>query len=266
MPPKGFKLVWTLVGERNTGGGVRTLYRARSTPLLSAARSAGCWKRLYALGFGNDQHLEGAVLFWMRPDFDAAAAAVEILAITRETRAYRNRTREARRAAADRRVHEAQERAVRRISAQEGLRRILAERSWAIHHSFIERAVALSKHVELDDAVVPEVEKIVRNTDATVARAEAKLKLPPPAELRAMCETSEVRSAVKVALRAITGNDEDWASVKNDVGWSKATTVAGHVLAAQEDLSADLAAHAMKLLYIHHTQVPIEVRPILGIH
>jgi hypothetical protein len=98
-----------------------------------------------------------------------------------------------------------------------------------------------------------------------VARATESLNAPAPEAAVSFCADPAVRNAIGVALRKITATDEDWATHKNDIGWSKATTVKGHVLTMYETLNENLAAHAMVLLHIHRTQVPEEVRPVLGL-
>lgn len=261
MPPKGFRLVWTSLGERFAHGERATLWIAPLTDLLTHAYRSGQYNRMWKLGYSRG--LSGAE-FWEKPNLDPEATAAEIRAITLEVRAWRTKRRIKRRAKAAKEAAIRADLLARRKTAQADLRRIMIERRWAIHHSFLERAHYLNALHELPDDLADEAARIVKSTDDTVAKATESLNAPAPEAAVSFCQDPAVREAIGVALRKITETDADWATHKNHIGWSKTTTVKGHVLTMQETLTENLAAHAMVLLHIHRTQVPDAVRPILG--
>ena len=65
----------------------------------------------------------------------------------------------------------------------------------------------------------------------------------------------EIVAAARAAVIDITTFDQDWAALRNDIGWSRATTVDGHILAGLETWTQEQASHALKLLRVHRKQV-----------
>jgi hypothetical protein len=265
MPPKGLGLRWMLIGEKNTRNGPRVLWNSPGSKVFDLV-----WRRhrsaLHDLGFSYDYH-QGGIAFWERPEFDTVAARSKMALIVLSAR-YEDRTKRAKELAARRkRAEEAArlkaEMEVRRLAAQEGIQRILSERRWAIHHRYLDEAMKFSELPELDPADVARAERIIQSTDRTVQNAREALDLPPPADDRAFCEKEEIRLLVTQALRGITDHDADWATYDNDIGWSKATTVIGHVLSLEDALSIEHAAHALKILRVHHKQVDPTLRGAL---
>lgn len=273
MPPKGLGLRWKLIGTINTRvNGPRVLWNAAETPIFKMVYGNNS-ALLSKLGYGRDTY-RGGVAFWAIPDAsDEVNAATqfalrEAILDTRKNRHdYRVRNRRVIQERRDEQARLAAELETRRGAVRENLARILSERFWAIHHRYLDEVKALAEKTFLDAADVTRAEQIIKSTDKTVEKARASLDEEQKAaeeDLR-VCQDEGVRVTILKAVRHITGNDEDWAAIRNDIGWSKATTVVGHVLAMADDLSALHAAHALRLLRHHRKQVPAEFREALRI-
>lgn len=261
MPPKGFRLAWKISGIQSRPEGDTHIWQADSTDLYVDAIRAGFSNRLYAIGMSGYRL---GVSLWQKPGYDAEKAAAEIRAITLGVRAWRTKRRIKARVKAEKEAALLADKLRRRASAKDDLHRIMTQRRWAIHHSFLDRARQLHGLHALPDDLADEAARIVKSTDETVSRATEDLNRPAPETVVAFCSDPKVRDAVAAALMKITETDADWATKKNHIGWSKTTTVKGHVLTMQETLTPNLAGHALALLHIHRTQVPDELRPALG--
>lgn len=272
MAPKGLGLRWKLIGQINTRNGPRVLSNAPETKIFRIV-----WNNnrelLSKLGFAYDSY-RGGIAFWEAPDAgeDVAKATQfalrqAILDARKVRHEYRVRNRRVIQERRDEQARQAAELEIRRKAVRENLTRILSQRFWAIHHRYLDEVKALAEKPFLDAADITRAEQIIKSTDATVEKARASLDEEQKAaeeDLR-VCQDGEVRVTILKAVRHITGNDEDWAAIRNDIGWSKATTVVGHVLAMADDLSPLHAAHALRLLRHHRKQVPTEFRAALRI-
>lgn len=70
----------------------------------------------------------------------------------------------------------------------------------------------------------------------------------------------EVRVAVLEACRVLSSYDEDFAALRNGVGWSAAHSHVGHVVASLPELDQSQASHALRAVRAHRRQIPTELR------
>ncbi|WP_244473117.1 hypothetical protein [Methylobacterium sp. Leaf100] len=162
--------------------------------------------------------------------------------------------REATRAAAA--AAEAQRIADLVARARDEATRSLKERGWSWARRIdVDEAQGLLQRPDLDVADAMRLLAMVKRAAANVLRSEDKVALlhPPEQNLAAL---PAVREAALAAVRLITADDQDRAMVQNDIGWSKSTTLDGHVLAALPELDVAQASHALRLLRVHHKQLP----------
>ena len=122
----------------------------------------------------------------------------------------------------------------------------------------IEEAQGLLQRPDLDVADAMRLLSLVERAGKNVVRSEGKLSLVHDKE-RLLAERPEIRTLALEGVRLITSEDADWATTRNEVGWSKSTTIDGHVLAALEVLDVAQASHALRLLRVHHKQLPREI-------
>lgn len=256
QPPAWLGLQWQPGQLLHTRRGERYLSRAVETPECRAAMAAGVLN-FSALGLTSEGE---TVLFWQAPDHDIAAVQIAIDGIPALVAA-----REAERAAedaADRAREEAAAAAeAQRIAdliarAREEATLSLNTRRWSwARRVDVDEAQGLLQRPDLDVADAVRLLSLVERAGKNVARSEGKLALVHEGE-RPLAERPDVRSLALEAVRLITRDDEDWATQRNDLGWSKSTTIDGHVLAALEVLDVAQASHALRLLRVHHKQLP----------
>ncbi|MCE4224053.1 hypothetical protein HCU64_09845 [Methylobacterium sp. C25] len=255
-PPHLADLQWGPGKVVNTSRGERKLAKARPT-----AEFERIWDQTFReLGeFGFQNGYEG-VLFWERPDLDHTALAELIdslpdLIAKKEAEAARveqeHLERQEREAAAERERHrefieEARETA--RISLRD------KRWSWA-KAALIDEANKLIDDPALDYAGAKRLKALAGQASKNVVRSEQRIAVAHEPEL-ARAANPVVVAAAKDAIASITWFDQDWASLQNDIGWSKATTCDGHVLDGLTVWTVEQASHALRLLRIHHGQVP----------
>ncbi len=267
-PPIDFGMDWTAAGERRRRGESLPLHVASSAndDFSDAYRHAR--GPMTAAGFSwTDLCSEYGKLqpaWWDHGtpvDVPALQAAVDAaIAVGAAERLERDHAAEARRAEADAR-HQAMLADVRKISGpiRAALDAIIQDRPWAI-----------GRHLtEARDLVAPgdwtwhglrTAERYIENAAANIARAEARLSRPAPAAWFARAADPSVRAAALEACRVLSARDEDWASDRNGVGWSQATSWTGHVLSERDALDQGSASHALHLLHTHRRQIPAELR------
>ncbi len=99
-----------------------------------------------------------------------------------------------------------------------------------------------------------------RAAGANIERAETRLSRPAPAVWFARAADPAIRTAVLEGCRYISALDTDWASDRNGIGWSQATSWTGHVLSERDALDQGAASHALHLLFTHRKQLPPALR------
>ncbi|UGB27568.1 hypothetical protein LPC10_08395 [Methylorubrum sp. B1-46] len=202
----------------------------------------------------------GSVLFWERRDLDRAS--LQRLIDSLPERAAQAQV-EAARLEQERRERQAREQAEReerervyieaaRVAARVSLR----ERRWSwAKAALVAEAEELLARPDLDRSDAVRLLDLVDQAGRNVARSEQRTAVAHEPEM-ARAEDPEIQAAALAGVRHVTGFDADWASLQNGVGWSKATTCDGHVLAGLDRLTVEQTSHALRLLRVHQRQLP----------
>ncbi|MCJ2047646.1 hypothetical protein MKK58_24350 [Methylobacterium sp. J-078] len=102
--------------------------------------------------------------------------------------------------------------------------------------------------------------RLVREVDAAIARVRERIAKDPSRDWLTLAQDPDVREAVHEATQLLSGRDGDLATVRNDSGWGKSHSHAGHVLAAEECLSVIMASQALAAVHRHRRQLPDALR------
>ncbi|WP_424753369.1 hypothetical protein [Methylobacterium sp.] len=258
-PPAWLGLQWQPGQLVHTRRGPRYLSRAVETPECREAMAAGVTD-FSSLGLTNGGNAGELVLFWQAPDHDIAAVQTAIDGIPARV-AEREAERAA--AAAERRAREEAAAAAeaQRIAdliarARDEATRSLNDRRWSwARRVDVDEAQGLLQRPDLDVADATRLLSLVERASKNVARSEVKLATMHAGE-RSLAERPEIRTLALEAVHLITADDADWATLENNRGWSKSSTIDGHVLDALPELNVAQASHALRLLRIHHKQLP----------
>ncbi|KQO85935.1 hypothetical protein [Methylobacterium sp. Leaf91] len=256
QPPAWLGLQWQMGELLHTRHGPRYLSRAVRTPAFDQAIDAEvvCF---WDLGLTRESE---NVLFWQAPDHDLDAVQTAIDSIPGRV-AAREVERAAAAAARQAKEEAAAAAEVQRIAdlvarAREEATRSLKDRRWSwARRVDADEAQGLLQRPDLDVADAMRLLSLVERAGKNVARSEVKLAVMHEGE-RALAERPNVRSLALEAVRLITAEDADWATLENGRGWSKSATIDGHVLDALPELDVAQASHALRLLRVHHKQLP----------
>lgn len=256
QPPAWLGLEWEPGELLQTRHGPRYLSRAVRTPAFDEAfaQEVICF---WDLGLSR---ATAGVQFWQKPGHDIAAVqaaidSIPVLVAERDARwaaadAARQAKEEAAAAAERQRIADLIARA--RSEAE----RSLTTRRWSwARRVDVDEAQGLLQRPDLDVADATRLLSLVERAGKNIARSEVKLTVVHDAE-RALAERPEIRTLVLEGVRLITSEDADWATLENGRGWSKSATIDGHVLDALPELNIAQASHALRLLRVHHKQLP----------
>ncbi|MDP4021173.1 hypothetical protein Q8W71_00930 [Methylobacterium sp. NEAU 140] len=108
--------------------------------------------------------------------------------------------------------------------------------------------------------------EMVAEVDAAIEAVKARVATDQShSDWLARAADEDVRGAVHYATQILSDLDRDMATVENNIGWSKAHSHTGHVLAALPELSIIEACHALAAVWRHRRQVrPELLRRIYG--
>lgn len=254
LPVGALGLAWRSAGQRQTRNGPRTLWRAEGDTTRYSRAYAADRDGLREVGFswdGSTPVCWDAIPAPVPYTVDEACAAAE----ARADSADRARQREKLAAA------EAEWAATgaARAEAIDALRACLKTRAWAWNKRKRELATGLlgdrpsDRDARLAKELVGEVEFLV----GSITRRLGEERVTEWCERAAI---AEVRAAVHEACRVLSDMDSDWATVRNDRGWSAAHSHAGHVLASLAELGQPEASHALRAVWAHRKQVPPALR------
>lgn len=256
QPPAWLGLEWQPGQLVHTSRGPRYLSRAVRTPECRDAMAARVTD-FSSLGLTTE---DGKVLFWQAPDHDLDAVQIAIdgipawVAARDAARAAVVAERQAREEAAA--AAEAQRIADLIARARDEATRSLNDRRWSwARRVDVDEAQGLLQRPDLDVADATRLLSLVERASKNVARSEVKLATVHAGE-RSLAERPEIRTLALEAVHLITADDADWATLENNRGWSKSSTIDGHVLDALPELNVAQASHALRLLRIHHKQLP----------
>ncbi|UYW28296.1 hypothetical protein OKC48_07215 [Methylorubrum extorquens] len=266
--PEAFGIAWEY--SRAVRGGRRIYIAAGETGAFADAYRR-CRAEMRDLGYSyaepylGDSFTGTRPCFWMDEARGWSPAALEAVRALVPVRIAESAAKEAEWAARDAaRRQEAEARAAREAEAEAGLierakteaARSLGSRRWSwVRPQDIEEAETLIANPALDVPGARRLLDMVRRAAANVLRTEERVAVAHEPEL-ALARDPAVRAAAAEALAHVTAFDADRARVRNDVGWSRATTLAGHVLTGMGDLDEAAASHAIRIIRIHHGQVP----------
>lgn len=263
-PPQTCGLVWDHGRIVFTRRGERRLTKAPSTLEFAKAWQAAD-SDLDEIGFSWED--ASTVAFWERRDLDPArvTAVIDSLpARVAQAQAEAARRAEEARQRWEREQAERQERERQFIAdAVEAARVSLRERRWSwAKGALIDEAHELMSKADIDRVDALRLLALVEAARKNVTRAEDRTSRPHVPEMERASDPA-ILTAARVAIEAITLQDQDWASVQNAVGWSKSTTVDGHVLSGLETWTPEQASHALRLLRVHRRQIPEHLRQTL---
>lgn len=265
--PEAFGLAWEYSRPVRNG---RRIYVATADTGAFADAYRRCYVEMRALGFTyaepwHDDDWKGLrpAFFlspqgWVEADVDEVRVLVPVRIREERARRAQEEERHARReadlAASREEARLRRERFVEgaRAAAQDSL----TSRRWAwARPALAEEAEALLARVDLDEAAATRLLALAANADDTVTRAERASTVPVAAE-RTLASNPVIREGCLHAVRYVTVFDGDRATLHNDCGWSRTTTVLGHVLAGLDELTEAQATHALRIPRIHRRQLP----------
>lgn len=264
-PPNVADLQWRDARVLQTRLGERRLAKATLTPAFEETWMYAA-AELREFGFSMEWYSD-TVLYWERLDIDRDALA-ELIDSLPDTvargQAETARIEDERREREERAAAERLEREQAFIAdAVEAARTSLRERRWSwAKGSLIDEANELIARPEIDRTDALRLLALVDQARKNVARAEDRTARPHPPEMERATDPV-ILTAAKGAVDAITLLDQDWASVQNAVGWSKSTTIDGHVLSGLGRWTPEQASHALRLLRVHRRQIAPHLRQIL---
>ncbi|MCJ2040824.1 hypothetical protein MKK55_17990 [Methylobacterium sp. J-059] len=93
-----------------------------------------------------------------------------------------------------------------------------------------------------------------------VARVTERAQTEKKEQWWALAANPSIQSLVHVATKLLSELDEDWATVENSAGWSKAHTAIGHVLSSLPRLGQCEASQALWAVHVHRRQIPATLR------
>ncbi|GJD90607.1 hypothetical protein BHAOGJBA_4149 [Methylobacterium hispanicum] len=275
IPLAGLGLTWRRLRTVRTGRGERGFWVGDGDPARYTRAFRLAKGPLYEAGYswGTAERSGGQVqpVCWEDPSqgdqvsLDAITAAEAALAAD-DVRIAEAETRRAREAEL-----EAQLNGDARRADMEALQQSLRVKGWAWSRRKRDVAAALlaekpgpggaprAAAAKLAREMVAEVDAAIEAVKARVASDQSH------ADWLAKAEDEDVRRAVHYATQILSDLDGDMASIENGVGWSKAHSHTGHVLAALPELSIIEATHALAAVWRHRRQVrPEFLRRIYG--
>ncbi|WP_342164010.1 hypothetical protein [Methylobacterium sp. SD21] len=260
-PPNVADLVWREGRVIQTRYGERRLAKASLTPEFRET-----WKyaagSLRKAGFQIEDYSD-SVLYWERLDIDRDELA-ELVDSLPDVIA-RGQAEDAR-IEDERRERQEREAAALQAfieEAREAARQSLRTRRWTwAKNALIDEAQALIDDAGLDRTGAVRLMALTAQAHKNVVRGEQRIAIRHEPEM-VRATDPEIVAAARAAVIDITTYDADWALLRNDIGWSRATTVDGHILAGLDAWTPEQASHALRLLRVHRKQVPSRLEAIL---
>ncbi|MCJ2039877.1 hypothetical protein MKK64_05265 [Methylobacterium sp. E-025] len=257
LPVACMGLAWRRVGERNTRNGAKTLWRSEPADTSQFQRAyAGDRENMRTVGFSWDDRIP---VCWesIPPASDDEVLAV-VAAAESKAAAIQEHERVERLQEADR---DWLENGAERAQAIARLRACLDGKPWAWTKRKKEWAVAI---VEYPDRPTERAARIagelVDEVESMIAAVIARLGSERIMDWLERAALPEVRVAVLEACRVLSSYDEDFAALRNGVGWSAAHSHVGHVVASLPELDQTQASHALRAVWAHRRQISPEFR------
>ncbi|MGU3541416.1 hypothetical protein [Methylobacterium sp. A52T] len=254
LPVGALGLAWRSAGQRQTRNGPRTLWKAEGDLTRYSRAYAADREGMRAVGFSWD----GSTPVCWEPVPAPVPYTVEEACAAAEARAdSADRARQREKLAAAEAEWAAT--GTDRAAAIEALRACLRDRAWAWNKRKRELAQSLlgdrpsDRDARLAREFVSEVEYLVETITARLGEEKVM-------EWWERAGLPDVRAAAHEACRVLSDMDSDWATVRNDRGWSAAHSHAGHVLASLPELGQPEASHALRAVWAHRKQIPSALR------
>lgn len=267
-PPLTFGMQWIDAGTQRRRGDRLPLFVAAITTVAFDDAYKHARATMVAAGYSwTDLGSETGKLracWWdhgVPCDLAALETAVAEAAVAGEAERAERARQDEERAAARRAALLAEVAEVQNLSGpiREELTALLAGRKWAFGRHLAD-ARRLAEDGEWTHGCLQYAVRAVDGAGANVERAETRLNRPAPAVWFARAADPAVRTAALEGCRYISALDEDWASDRNGIGWSQATSWTGHLLSERDELDQGQAGHALHLLYTHRRQLPPALR------
>ena len=269
-------LTWRRVGERNTFAGPKMLWVGEGDTAAFSRLYRASKQGMRDLGFGwggYTQGLKDHPVCWEKlpePDdatYTDAISLIEPIALREDqARAAAEAGRIAYIAAQEekRRAQAEQERE-ERIVAVETLRQRMRELPWAWTRSQRDRAAdVLAERDEIpSEWAAKAAKRLVETCDEMVRRVTLRAQTERREEWWTRAADPEIQSMAHVATQYLSDRDQDWATVDNDSGWSKAHTSLGHILAGMPSLGQCETSQALWAVWTHRRQIPPAMRTAL---
>ncbi len=136
---------------------------------------------------------------------------------------------------------------------QAALKALLRAHRWAFRRP--DDADRFAQETRLTAGQLRFARGLLSDAEHVVRRVEERLATEAGAEDLARAKDPAVRRDVLEACRCLSSLDEDRATDANGAGWSQATTLVGHRLAEERELTAQQAAHGLRLVHPHRKQL-----------
>ncbi|MGU3362298.1 hypothetical protein ACLBWX_18380 [Methylobacterium sp. M6A4_1b] len=277
LPVGALGLTWRRLGERRTGYGPKMLW-------IADAGDEAYYSLLYrtakddmrALGFGWGGETYGSYdrpVCW-EPIPEPTDAHYEDgiyraenksrIEVDRRDAEEFERRRRVEAAEVKRRAQAEQERE-ERIAAVETLRLRMKELPWAWTRSQRDRASeVLAERDEIpSEWAAKAAKRLVETCDDMVRRVTLRAQTERREEWWVRAADPAIQAEVHEATKILSSRDEDWATIDNDSGWSKAHTNLGHILAGMPSLAQCEASQALWAVWAHRRQIPTAMRSAL---
>lgn len=258
LPAGVLALSWRRVGERNTRNGPKTLWtseRGGDTSRFQRAYAADR-ENMRVVGFSWDDRTP---VCW---ESIPAASDEEVLTVVAAAESKADALQE------QERIEKLQEgdrdwleNGATRAAAIQRLRECLDGKPWAWTKRKTEWAVAILENPDRPTARGARIaDELVDEVEAMIAAVIARLGAERVLDWWERAGLPEVRVAVLEACRVLSSYDEDFAALKNGIGWSAAHSHVGHVVASLPELDQSQASHALRAVWAHRRQISPELR------
>ena len=259
LPVGVLALSWRRVSEIRTRNGLRTLWTGEGETAAFARAYSADRDGMRGVGFSWDNHTPvcwEAVPALEDADVLAAVAAAESAADAIDAGKATARIAAVQQADRDWLAHRAErERAIARLKA------CLDGKPWAWTKRKREWAVAILEYPDRPTERAARIAgELVDEVEAMIASVIARLGAERILDWWERAGLAEVRVAVLEACRVLSGRDEDFAALKNGIGWSAAHSHVGHVVASMPELDQTQASHALRAVWAHRRQISPELR------
>lgn len=257
LPAGVLALSWRRVGERNTRNGPKTLWRSEPGNTSPFQRAyAADRDNMRVVGFSWDDRTP---VCW---EGIPAGSNEEVLAVVAAAEAKADAIQEQERIekvqAADR---DWLEHGAERAQAIARLKSCLDGKPWAWTKRKREWAVAILDAADRPTERAARIAgELVAEVEAMIEAVTARLGSERVLDWWERASLPEVRVAVLEACRVLSSYDEDFAALRNGVGWSAAHSHTGHVVASMPELDQTQASHALRAVWAHRRQLPVELR------